>query len=96
MSGMYKSVQKSIGGLPYNERYIVRKRELLNDTPFLMSNLEVLRIINIFVNNLLFWTADKMLVEVIRFAVKNGDMHLNRCSRFLLSVTRLLIKYKHT
>lgn len=35
-----KCTKKSIGGLPHNKKCIVRKYELLNDTLFLMSNLE--------------------------------------------------------
>lgn len=79
-----KCTKKSIGGLPHNKKCIVRKYELLNDTLFLMSNLEVLRIfVNLFVGNLLFWIAVKILVEVIQFSVQVSGFSLSRFIGFL-------------
>lgn len=79
-----KRTNKSIGGLPHSKRCIVMKWELLNDAPFSMSNLERLRIfINFFVNNLLSWSAGKILVESIQFPVKIGGFFLSSFISFL-------------
>lgn len=79
-----KRTKKSIGGLPHNKKCIVRKYELLNDTLFLMSNLEGLGIfVNLFVGSLLFWITVKILVEVIQFPVQVSGFSLGRFIGFL-------------
>ena len=75
---------KSTGRLKKNKKCIVRKYELLNDTLFLMSNLEGLGIfVNLFVGSLLFWITVKILVEVIQFPLQVSGFSLGRFIGFL-------------
>ena len=81
---MRKHKKKNTGRLKKNKKCIVRKYELLNDTLFLMSNLEGLGIfVNLFVGSLLFWITVKILVEVIQFPVKVSGFSLGRFIGFL-------------
>ena len=81
---MRKHKKKNTGRLSKNKKCIVRKYELLNDTLFLMSNLEGLGIfVNLFVGSLLFWITVKILVEVIQFPVQVSGFSLGRFIGFL-------------
>ena len=67
---MRKHKKKNTGRLKKNKKCIVRKYELLNDTLFLMSNLEGFGIfIHIFVGNRHFGRG-KVLVQIIQFPHK--------------------------
>lgn len=64
--------------------YRNRGKNLIVIHPFLMSNLEGLRIfIKFFVINLLFWIAGKVLIQIVQFPIKVGSFFFGRFIGFL-------------
>lgn len=91
MKGQYRKIHnkiyetgQNIGIVTHIRVYRNEGKNLVAVHPFLMSNLEGLRIfIKFFVINLLFWIAGKILIEIIQFSVKVSGFFLSRFIRFL-------------
>ena len=79
-----KRTKKSIGGLTHNKKVYRDEVRASKRCTFFMSNLERLCVfINFFVNNLLSWSAGKILVKSIQFPVKIGGFFLSSFISFL-------------
>ena len=78
---MYESVLRNVAVKCHRIKgCIVRRRELLNDTPFFMSNLAIYMIFLIFlVDSLLFCRAVKILVEIRQFPFEVNGTYICLC-----------------